>query len=184
MTSRPPITCHVLDTTRGRPAVGVHVTLTHVVEASTSTPTSTPTSGPSPSSFVARTDRDGRVGCWEERDEESVGEGEDGSGVVGRARGERKKEEEEEGSTDPVRRIWEGFRAGEEEMVWELRFESGEYFSREVGGGGGGGGGEEQGGCFFPQVIVRFVVRPGQRSEHFHVPVLLGPFGYTTYRGS
>ena len=37
---------------------------------------------------------------------------------------------------------------------------------------------------FFPEVVVQFVVREGQKGEHFHVPVLLGGFGYTTYRGS
>jgi 5-hydroxyisourate hydrolase len=37
---------------------------------------------------------------------------------------------------------------------------------------------------FFPEVEVKFVVRGDGKSEHYHVPVLLGPFGYTTYRGS
>ncbi|MEX1177062.1 MAG: hydroxyisourate hydrolase [Nitriliruptor sp.] len=36
--------------------------------------------------------------------------------------------------------------------------------------------------CFFPEVIVTFAVTsPG---EHHHVPLLLSPFGYSTYRGS
>ena len=35
---------------------------------------------------------------------------------------------------------------------------------------------------FFPEVAVTFVVDdPGR---HYHVPLLLSPFGYTTYRGS
>lgn len=35
---------------------------------------------------------------------------------------------------------------------------------------------------FFPEVSIVFTVRdPG---EHHHVPLLLSPFGYTTYRGS
>jgi 5-hydroxyisourate hydrolase len=37
---------------------------------------------------------------------------------------------------------------------------------------------------FFPEVEVKFVVRQEAKGEHYHVPVLLGPFGYTTYRGS
>ena len=37
---------------------------------------------------------------------------------------------------------------------------------------------------FFPEVEVKFVVRREGKGEHYHVPVLLGPFGYTTYRGS
>ena len=37
------------------------------------------------------------------------------------------------------------------------------------------------GGVFFPEVAVTFAVRPG---EHYHVPLLLNPFGYSVYRGS
>ncbi|MFD4575243.1 hydroxyisourate hydrolase [Streptomyces sp. NPDC058417] len=36
-------------------------------------------------------------------------------------------------------------------------------------------------GVFFPEVTVTFAVVPG---EHFHVPLLLSPFGYSVYRGS
>lgn len=36
--------------------------------------------------------------------------------------------------------------------------------------------------CFFPQISVGFVVRDAQ--QHYHVPVLISPFGYSTYRGS
>ena len=34
---------------------------------------------------------------------------------------------------------------------------------------------------FFPEVVVTFVV---EGDAHHHVPLLLSPFGYTTYRGS
>jgi 5-hydroxyisourate hydrolase len=35
---------------------------------------------------------------------------------------------------------------------------------------------------FFPSIAVTFDVRdPG---SHYHVPLLLSPYGYTTYRGS
>ncbi|MET4922231.1 hydroxyisourate hydrolase [Streptomyces sp. PSRA5] len=36
-------------------------------------------------------------------------------------------------------------------------------------------------GAFFPEVAITFAVTPG---EHFHVPLLLNPFGYSVYRGS
>jgi len=36
-------------------------------------------------------------------------------------------------------------------------------------------------GVFFPEVAITFAVRPG---EHYHVPLLLNPFGYSVYRGS
>lgn len=35
---------------------------------------------------------------------------------------------------------------------------------------------------FYPQVTVEFVVN--DLSRHHHVPLLLSPFGYSTYRGS
>lgn len=35
---------------------------------------------------------------------------------------------------------------------------------------------------FHPEVTVAFVVDPGR--EHLHVALLLGPYSYTTYRGS
>jgi 5-hydroxyisourate hydrolase len=36
--------------------------------------------------------------------------------------------------------------------------------------------------CFFPVVEIQFVVVDG--AQHYHVPLLLSPFGYSTYRGS
>ena len=36
--------------------------------------------------------------------------------------------------------------------------------------------------AFYPEVSVTFQVRDG--SSHYHVPLLISPFGYTTYRGS
>ncbi len=35
---------------------------------------------------------------------------------------------------------------------------------------------------FYPQVTVAFTVRDA--IQHYHVPLLLSPFGYSTYRGS
>jgi 5-hydroxyisourate hydrolase len=37
-------------------------------------------------------------------------------------------------------------------------------------------------GAFYPRVEVTFDVR--QPGEHHHIPLLLSPFGYSTYRGS
>jgi 5-hydroxyisourate hydrolase len=50
-----------------------------------------------------------------------------------------------------------------------LRFASGEYFAVQGVEG------------FYPEVVVVFTV---DADEHYHVPVLLNPFGYSTYRGS
>ena len=57
-----------------------------------------------------------------------------------------------------------------EEGHYRLTFDTGAYF-RAVGETG-----------FYPQVSVIFVVGDGE--EHCHVPLLLSPFGYSTYRGS
>ncbi|MGZ4808988.1 MAG: hydroxyisourate hydrolase [Thermoanaerobaculia bacterium] len=35
---------------------------------------------------------------------------------------------------------------------------------------------------FFPEVVITFRVE--DVSQHYHVPLLLSPFGYSTYRGS
>jgi hydroxyisourate hydrolase len=40
----------------------------------------------------------------------------------------------------------------------------------------------DTGGPFFPAVTVHFVVQPD--GGHHHVPLLLSPYGYSTYRGS
>ncbi|KAK6919859.1 Transthyretin/hydroxyisourate hydrolase domain [Dillenia turbinata] len=37
---------------------------------------------------------------------------------------------------------------------------------------------------FFPYVSIVFEIREHQKLEHFHVPLLLSPFSFTTYRGS
>ncbi|VFQ97320.1 unnamed protein product [Cuscuta campestris] len=37
---------------------------------------------------------------------------------------------------------------------------------------------------FFPFVSIAFEVRESQKWEHFHVPLLLSPFSFSTYRGS
>lgn len=35
---------------------------------------------------------------------------------------------------------------------------------------------------FFPEVVITFVL--ADPTQHYHVPVLLSPFAYSTYRGS
>lgn len=36
--------------------------------------------------------------------------------------------------------------------------------------------------AFYPRVVVEFVIR--DTAQHYHVPLLLSPFGFSTYRGS
>lgn len=35
---------------------------------------------------------------------------------------------------------------------------------------------------FYPEVSVTFMIETG--AQHYHVPLLISPFGYSTYRGS
>ena len=111
------ITTHVLDTSRGRPAAGIGVTL----EVRTA-------AGEWRAVGRGRTDADVRL-------KSLTGEGE-----------------------------------GLGEGVYRLTFETGDYFSAQA---------EE---TFYPLAVVVFRVRDS--SEHYHVPLLVSPFGYSTYRGS
>lgn len=36
--------------------------------------------------------------------------------------------------------------------------------------------------CFFPEVVITFML--AEPARHYHVPLLLSPFAYSTYRGS
>ncbi|KFG84651.1 5-hydroxyisourate hydrolase [Metarhizium anisopliae] len=114
------ITCHILDTTAGRPAKGVRVSL----------------QGPNNSTFQSTTGDDGRVNTWE-----SAGEG--------------------------GQKLDEILAASQGSQQWTLNFKTGEYFKDTT--------------AFFPEATVAFVVDQGER---YHVPLLLTPFSYTTYRGS
>lgn len=62
-----------------------------------------------------------------------------------------------------------------------------------AGAGGRGAGGERAGGeggeneraAFFPEVAITFTADTADgEAAHYHVPLLLSPFGYATYRGS
>lgn len=63
---------------------------------------------------------------------------------------------------------------------YKLTFNTGKYFSNLSNSAER----SNLGGSFYPYVSVVFEIKPAQVSEHFHVPVLLSPFSYTTYRGS
>ena len=57
-----------------------------------------------------------------------------------------------------------------EKAVYRATFHTGPYFKRQS---------RE---TFFPEVAIMFeVVNP---AEHHHIPLLLSPYGYSTYRGS
>mmetsp|Transcript_31251 Transcript_31251/g.56733 ORF Transcript_31251/g.56733 Transcript_31251/m.56733 type:complete len:313 (-) Transcript_31251:270-1208(-) len=37
---------------------------------------------------------------------------------------------------------------------------------------------------FYPEVVVEFEIVAEKAGEHYHIPLLLSPYGYSTYRGS
>ncbi len=53
--------------------------------------------------------------------------------------------------------------------IYKLRFETKDYFDKH------------QMPTFYPYVEIVFDVTS---DEHYHIPLLLSPFGYSTYRGS
>ena len=54
--------------------------------------------------------------------------------------------------------------------TYRIRFQTGAYFAAQGIAG------------FFPVVEIQFTVTDG--AQHHHVPLLLSPFGFSTYRGS
>ncbi len=61
------------------------------------------------------------------------------------------------------------------EGTYELRFHAGDYFKANSSTDTGTV-------PFLDVVVIRFGI--GHTDQHYHVPLLLSPFGYSTYRGS
>ncbi|PWN50583.1 Hydroxyisourate hydrolase [Violaceomyces palustris] len=121
MATKSPITCHVLDSTRGKPAQGVKVKLEYL--SSSSSPSLT---------FLAQgeTDSDGRcLTLLNPQDHQLVG------------------------------------------GIYRMTFHTGDYFESQ---------GRE---TFYPFVEIHFKLSESP-DPHYHIPLLLSPFSYTTYRGS
>ena len=53
--------------------------------------------------------------------------------------------------------------------IYKMRFETKDYFDKQAVA------------TFYPYVEIVFDI---QSAEHYHIPLLLNPFGYSTYRGS
>ncbi len=54
--------------------------------------------------------------------------------------------------------------------TYRLRFATGAYYASKGTP------------CFYPRVDIVFAIEA--RNDHYHVPLLLSPFGFSTYRGS
>jgi 5-hydroxyisourate hydrolase len=74
------------------------------------------------------------------------------------------------GTTDGDGRVKALLAEGPEPGTYRITFHVAPYFRRQNVE------------AFYPEVSIAFEVR--RAGEHFHVPLLLNPFGFTTYRGS
>ena len=74
------------------------------------------------------------------------------------------------GTTDPDGRLRTLLPGPPAPGLYRITFDTGDYFKAA---------GKS---CFYPHVSVMFEVTDA--AQHYHVPLLLSPFGYSTYRGS
>src|SRR5579864_4733998 len=74
-------------------------------------------------------------------------------------------------ATDDDGRIPAPFGGDLQAGEYELVFRAGEYFA------------QTRTRAFYDRIAVRFKVEDGERHS-YHVPLLLSPWGYSTYRGS
>jgi len=143
--ARPPITCHVLDTTAGLPAPNIKVSLkVYRTQADL-------VDNRFVSDFQGTTNGDGRVTAWRDGQQQS------------------------EGILDYV--FMSHLDHGSD-VYCTLDFQTGPYWeTKNIR-------------PFFPSVTINFIttgyknIPAGTDKPHWHVPLLLGPYNYTTYRGS
>lgn len=153
--TKAPITCHILDTTLGQPARNVRVRLQLTPPSPSSTATAASSSSSSPPDSKHPT---GLPVIFESSTDDD-----------GRVRTWLPYSSPQSGGEVPVYTLEDVLGDISGKSRWTLRFDTGGYFA---------GQGRD---TFFPEVTVVFEVDEGQ---HYHVPLLLAPFSYSTYRGS
>ncbi|KAL1305594.1 hypothetical protein AAFC00_007198 [Neodothiora populina] len=115
----------------------------------------TPSSASNNATFTATTNSDGRVTAWSPSPSSSSS-----SSSTTRTTTTTTLEATIEDAKKQL--------GNEEQMVWSIRFQTGEFYGA--------------GKTFWPEVELRFFT--ALTELHYHVPLLLGPWSYTTYRGS
>lgn len=150
------ITCHVLDTSLGRPAAGVRVRLERRAPTGSWQPLG-----------EAITNSDGRVARFEPAAglESAVLDSVAVQSVALQSVALQSAALDSMGlDSAPLEAV--AVASGEH----RISFDTGAYFEQRSQP------------AFYPRVEVTFSV--ASPSEHYHIPLLLSPFGYSTYRGS
>ncbi|SCU81448.1 LAFA_0C05006g1_1 [Lachancea sp. 'fantastica'] len=150
--SKPPVTCHILDTTSGKPAEGVVCSIYKLAIDDSSDDTQVLCENADAPFALAKTNSDGRIANWIFAPEPSKRQLLKSLGIV-----------EQDSESEPL--AWESLVPG----FYKIRFQVSKYYARE---------GKP---CFFPHVDIAFTVTD---ARHYHIPLLLSSYGYTTYRGS
>ncbi|KXX77708.1 putative 5-hydroxyisourate hydrolase [Madurella mycetomatis] len=158
------ITCHILDTTTGQPARGVRVKLELLPTPSqpnnaSSSSSASPTGGATTGAATTILGDAGAKVFESQTDDD------------GRIKSWLPYSSATSSGEVPVYTLEDVFGSLADvpsDSRWRLRFDTAGYF-----------GGADK--TFYPEVDVTFTVRRGER---YHVPLLLAPYGYSTYRGS
>ncbi|ODV81150.1 Hydroxyisourate hydrolase [Suhomyces tanzawaensis NRRL Y-17324] len=154
-----PITCHILDTSRGKPASGVTCQIYHIAPLiDNPEDESAYEIGQGKPFAMNRTDQDGRIKKWV-LDPNLSTDDKNYLGVTG--------------SGSEVQ--WADLKPG----IYKVKFLTGKYFHTL--------GASEPlalaSRTFFPFVDIIFQVK-NPPDAHYHIPLLLSNHSYTTYRGS
>ncbi|ROW00830.1 hypothetical protein VMCG_06510 [Cytospora schulzeri] len=164
--TKAPITCHILDTTLGQPARNVRVQLqlnpTSSSSSFTTTATTATTTGNSSSTPSENNNTNKHPTGLPVIFESSTDDD-------GRVKSWLPYSSPDSAGEVPVYTLEDVLGDIRGASRWTLRFDTGGYFAAS---------GRD---TFFPEVTVVFEVGEGQ---HYHVPLLLAPFSYSTYRGS
>jgi 5-hydroxyisourate hydrolase len=156
------ITTHVLDTASGRPAQGVGI-------------------------ILFRQLRGGEGAAPAGKDNGSGGRSGTPGGKGEAPGGQDEWQEMASGRTDADGRLRDLLPkgAGVERGVYKLRFATKEYFAALRGEAASAPAAQSMGAqpavTLYPWIEIIFEIAG---DEHYHVPLLLSPFGYSTYRGS
>lgn len=67
-----------------------------------------------------------------------------------------------------------------EPAIYRVHFDAGTYLTKQMAAHGAAPGSTP----FYPQAIIDFEVTSETSGQHFHIPLLISPFAYSTYRGS